>query len=466
MQRRLKSILALGAASGRSPHSWPCCLGSAWNCRSCGVSTAVASLARELPSIEFPEKGSINPDTYIADAGITECDALDPYPSVVPYAPTVDNAKSFCSARPNCGGFIYTTLAAAQAATSSGGYAVSSAIYCRPRTLAAGAGASSTSGIGFLRHLYGSCDYRIKLATSITSFNGVLSVDRSACVRSGRGVARGGERRASPNPEAGGRARRRAAPAVQVILGGVQYTVATDVFTTVEAAQQASADGTSHAMATDEGVWYYMPGAAHDTREQHSKAFALDGYFPLYHSEVAAKAASIRGGGNGVAHGIGPTMHSPVAQPSKWTLEPHSQVYYMPADVPQLYYGDFVEPFALDGYFPLYLSSADAARASDDGSVQSHGPGAETGHPLSWSNSEHRVYYMPSAGPEQFFGTYNTTSKAVEKGVYETVLRAANRGAGETSMVTAAAQAVLAHGSQSYWTGATSAQYAAPIPTL
>jgi len=67
---------------------------------------------------------------------------------------------------------------------------------------------------------------------------------------------------------------------------------------------------------------------------------------------------------------------------------------------------------ALDGYFPLYNESLDAEKASTSGVAQSHGPGSSTGHPLSWSFGENRLYYMPAAGPTQYYGNYYEASLA------------------------------------------------------
>merc|ERR1712032_1628355 len=109
---------------------------------------------------------------------------------------------------------------------------------------------------------------------------------------------------------------------------------------------------------------------------------SLDGYYPLYNTSVAAQAASIRGSGNGQSTSLG-AEH--VSGPRRWSIPPHGQTYYMPADGATLYTGDYVAPFVIDGYYPLYLSHALAQKASADGTVQTHGPGSETGHPLAWS---------------------------------------------------------------------------------
>merc|ERR1719375_1528485 len=79
----------------------------------------------------------------------------------------------------------------------------------------------------------------------------------------------------------------------------------------------------------------------------------------------------------------------------------------MPSDgVHRLYYGDYVAPFAIDGYFPLYRATLDAEKASTNGLAQSHGPGSSTGHPLSWSSGVIRLYFMPAAGPQRYYGNY------------------------------------------------------------
>jgi hypothetical protein len=82
------------------------------------------------------------------------------------------------------------------------------------------------------------------------------------------------------------------------------------------------------------------------------------------------------------------------------------------AHSPRLYYGDYVAAFALDGYYPLYRDAADAVKASTTGAVQTHGPASSTGHPLSWSIGQTRLYYMPVEGPTKYYGTYYNSSLA------------------------------------------------------
>jgi len=78
----------------------------------------------------------------------------------------------------------------------------------------------------------------------------------------------------------------------------------------------------------------------------------------------------------------------------------------MPDDGPQVFLGNYVAPFALDGYFPLYRARSDAEAASADGTAQAHGPGSETGHPSWWTSGRREVLYMPSAGHTRYYGTY------------------------------------------------------------
>merc|ERR1712187_367064 len=128
---------------------------------------------------------------------------------------------------------------------------------------------------------------------------------------------------------------------------------------------------------------------------------------------------------------------------------PHTQVYYTPSDGAVLYSGDYVAPFALDGYYPLYKTIADAKKVSSDDSVQSHGPASDTGHPLFWSTGEFRLFYMPSNGPTKFYGTYG----AAESELYSTALHASSASGGDGSVLAAAAaQAVAAQGTDTYFT--------------
>lgn len=194
-------------------------------------------------------------------------------------------------------------------------------------------------------------------------------------------------------------------------IDGNNYEVGKDVYIDAVSAQNKSADGSTHTMITSSGITYYMPGTSHATRAQAEKPFARDGWYPLYSTEAGAQAASIRAGGNGQASSVGPT--SPLGKPIKWLTPPHVQILWMPSGTSdRLYSGDYVAPFALDGYFPLYRNSADAAKASNSGSLQSHGPGSDTGHPLSWSTGERRLYYMPADGPPLFYGNYYNESLA------------------------------------------------------
>lgn len=78
----------------------------------------------------------------------------------------------------------------------------------------------------------------------------------------------------------------------------------------------------------------------------------------------------------------------------------------MPLGAATLYHGDYIAPLSLDGYYPLYAQEVTAAKASDSGVAQSHGPGSLTGHPMAWSTGEFRLYYMPAEGPTRYYGTY------------------------------------------------------------
>eukprot|EP00418_Pyrodinium_bahamense_P085059 CAMPEP_0179068970 /NCGR_PEP_ID=MMETSP0796-20121207/30269_1 /TAXON_ID=73915 /ORGANISM="Pyrodinium bahamense, Strain pbaha01" /LENGTH=203 /DNA_ID=CAMNT_0020766027 /DNA_START=170 /DNA_END=781 /DNA_ORIENTATION=+ len=153
-----------------------------------------------------------------------------------------------------------------------------------------------------------------------------------------------------------------------------------------------------------------MVGESHSLRERSEGPFALDGYYPLYTTASAAQAASVRGGGDGQAYIVGPAAE--LRGPAAWTLPPGTQVFHMPRTGAKLHLGDYVAPFTLDGYFPLYRERADARKASDDGRVQSHGPGSESGHPSFWSNGEHRVFYMPVMGSEKFYGSYQSRDRS------------------------------------------------------
>lgn len=397
---------------------------------------AVADQSLELPSVEFPVEGAGGHDTYLSDASLTSCSLLDPYPSAadMPYGPTIEQAKAFCSAKANCGGFVYTTSAAAVAQGGS----VSQAAYCRPQSFVAGT-ASATSGVAFVRRVYGSCDIRISINSSTSTFYGALVAARNACIRPGRGLSTAHDRRPRPRTR-----RYERPPKPYAELGGTRYEVGKEVFVEEAAAQNASVDGTAHVMTTASGVQYYMPGATHDTRQQSAKPIARDGWFPLYHAEASAQAASLRSGGNGQAQAVGPT--TAFGLPARWAAEPQAQVYYMPTDAPgdatRLFHGDYIAPFSLDGYFPLYRSRADAEKASTSGSAQSHGPRSETGHPLAWSTGEFQVFYMPTAGPQLYYGTYVEDSEATAP-LYSTKLRP-NSAAGESSAASSAAQVFAA----------------------
>mmetsp|Transcript_6728 Transcript_6728/g.12227 ORF Transcript_6728/g.12227 Transcript_6728/m.12227 type:complete len:477 (+) Transcript_6728:151-1581(+) len=375
----------------------------------CLAACVGADQSLELPSVEFPIEGAIGPDTYLSDASLTSCALLDPYPLAVevPYGPTVEQARAFCSTKANCGGFVYTTAAAAAAQGGALPY-ISAATYCRPRSFVAGT-ASSTSGVAFVRHVYGSCDIRISLSSSTSTFYGALVATRNACIQPGRGLSTAQDRRARPRTR-----RYERPPKAFAKIGGTSYEVGKEVFISEAAAQNASIDGTAHIMTTATGVQYYMPGATHDTREQSARPVERDGWFPLYLTQASAQAASLRSGGNGQAQSVGPT--TAFGQPSWWAAEPQAQVYYMPTDAPgdsvRLFYGDYVYPFSVDGYFPLYRNKVDAEKAATSGAAQGHGPKSDTGHPLAWSTGETQIFYMPTEGPQKYYGTYVEESEA------------------------------------------------------
>lgn len=352
----------------------------------------------------YPVEGAPGPDTYLPNASLTSCSLLNPYPDAVflPWNPTVDQAKAFCSQKVHCGGIVYTSAAANLA---QGNPNLAAASYCLPQNFVAGI-PSSTSGVAFVRYTYGSCDLRISLTSTVTTHHGVLTSSREACVKPGRGLTAARDRTPRPN-----RRKYEARPKPIIQLEGHHYEIGKEVFVDATAAQNKSVHGTSHVMISSSGVSYYMPGATHATRDQSEKPFARDGWFPLYSTEAGAKAASIRGGGNGQAFSVGPT--SPLGSPSRWLKEPHVQVHWMPADgLDRFFYGDYVAPFSLDGYYPLYRQQIDAEKASLTGTAQSHGQASSTGHPLSWSTGETRLYYMPVAGPAHYYGNYYEESLA------------------------------------------------------
>eukprot|EP00928_Gymnodinium_smaydae_P019488 TRINITY_DN17485_c0_g1_i1.p1 TRINITY_DN17485_c0_g1~~TRINITY_DN17485_c0_g1_i1.p1 ORF type:complete len:428 (-),score=84.95 TRINITY_DN17485_c0_g1_i1:120-1403(-) len=390
-----------------------------------------AGAASELPLEPFPERGGEGPDSYFADATLTSCTAIDPYPALasLPVTPTVEEAKAFCSSSSICGGFVYTTSQASQA---GGGPPLAAATYCKPGTMIAGT-ATASSAIAYERRLYRHCDVRVTLPTSTSTFYGTVTGTRKACVTVNRGLTPARAR--TPLPAA---TRRQPQPKREVTSGGVSYVVGKDVFISPDDAQALSADGSSTHVMTSDGVSYHMFGASHGAREQYRPAIALDGYYPLYTTLEAAQAASIRGGGNGQAFEVGPA--SALQAPTRWSLAPHAQTYFMPTDGEKLFHGNYVAPFAFDGYFPLYLAVGDAQLASSDGSVQSHGPGSDTGHPMFWSDGQMRIFYMPAAGPERFYGTY----RAAATGPYETRPARAELGGPGTPVAAAAAQAVAA----------------------
>lgn len=400
------------------------------------VTRVQAQQAKELPTVAFPEEGATGPDTFLPNAALTTCSLLNPYPSTasLPWNPTVDEAKEFCRQRVHCGGIVYMTAAANLAAGSAN---LATAAYCLPQSFVAGT-SSATSGVAFVRYIYGSCDLEITLTSIFATHYGALTDIRKACVRPGRGLTAARDR--APRP----RVRKYVAPPKPVVqIDGEQYQVGKDVFVDTASAQNNSADGSAHTMISAGGVYYYMPGISHATRTQAEKPFARDGWYPLYSSEAGAQAASIRGGGNGQATPVGPT--SALATPIKWLSPPHVQILWMPAGTSErLYYGDHVAPFALDGYYPLYRNSTDAEKASYSGASQSHGPGSSTGNPLSWSTGETRLYYMPADGVTQYYGNYYNASLEDAPLYSHTAALRARGPVGVNAVSLAAAQVVAA----------------------
>jgi len=378
---------------------------------SAALAVGVAASTRELPTVHYPLEGTaVGPDTYLADAGQVSCAALAPYPEVVPFNPTVDEAKAFCSGDPGCGGFVYTSAATSDAA---GGANQASAVYCKPRSFVAG-DQSATSGVSFVRRVYDSCDVRLTLPATTAYFHGFLSHFRGACARPARGTAQSARTR-SPRPNA--ERRGRAPPRKLVSLGGSDYEVGVEVFVAEAQAVAVSASGEAHLMQTDYGVVdYYMPGSTHNKR---GEPLAIDGFYPLYARLTAAQAASAQAGGNGAGQAVGP--NSAHALPLRWSRAPHVQTYYMPADGPARFLGNYPTAFAQDGYYPLYRSEADAQTVSTNGAAVSYGPGSSAGHPKYWTNGQKEVYHMPAAGHALHFGSYNEAS--LGSGLYGVVLK-------------------------------------------
>lgn len=406
---------------------------------------------RELPAVDFPTEGALGPDTYRADAGLVGCAALDPYPSAaeVPWEPTVATARAFCSARANCGGFVLMTP---DASAALGASASSTAAYCQPQTFEAGVSTAS-SGVAFVRSLYSSCDVRIELPSTVAHFHGSISFTRGMCIRDGRGLSPHRDRSARPNTQT-----RRSRPKPTVLVDGTAYEVGVDVFILEADARLRSTDGSVHTMTAQNGAAYFMPGGSHSSHDLFRMPVAIDGYYPLYASEAAAQFASAQAGGNGQARSFGPGATTGL--PARWSLPPHSQMYFMPLDGLTLYEGDYIAPFAVDGYFPLYANEADAQKASSSGLAQSHGPSSEQGHPLFWSSGEHATYFMPSEGPEKFYGNYNQAADGAGS-LYATVLvpRAAR---GETTESASAMQAVAAAALATNSAAAAATLFAAP----
>lgn len=272
---------------------------------------------------------------------------------------------------------------------------------------------------------------------SVSTAYGNLAYTRQACMRPGRGLSPARTR--SPKPQ---ERKYQAQPKPTITLSGSSYEVGKEVFVNDEEARNASADGSTHAMTSSSGVFYYMVGSSHGTRDESERPFARDGWYPLYSTEAGAKAASTRGGGNGIAHSVGPTSTSGL--PAKWFSAPHVEVHWMPSDgVERQYSGDFVTPFALDGYYPLYREESDAQKAATNGVAQAHGPGSTMGHPLSWSTGETLIFYMPAAGPTLHYGTYYDESEATAP-LYSQAAALQPRTPGGTSIASESAARIAA----------------------
>lgn len=374
------------------------------------ASCADANQAREMPRQNLPSEGPIGPDTYVPVASLIDCIPLDPYPPLAsqPWNPTVEEAVDFCSARPSCGGIVYTP---AFANLVQAGVNRAIATFCRPNSFIAAGDTADVFGIALVRYVYQGCDLRIPMEVTEKLHYGSIVFQRKVCVRLGRGFLQRHDKIR----------RQRLPPKAQVTIGDISYEVGRDVFVNAKSARSASADGSSHEVSTSSGVTYYMPGSSHATRNQAEKPFVRDRWYPLYRTKAGAQAASTRGGGNGLAHEVGPMSRSGL--PLKWSTAPFFENLWMPSDGSHhRFMGDYVEPFALDGYFPLYRDEADAAKVSDNGLAQSHGPGSFTGHPLSWSTGQREVLYMPQAAQEIYYGNYSSGTDSTLR-LYDVVPR-------------------------------------------
>lgn len=349
---------------------------------------AFADFAKELSSELYPYEGAVGPDTYFGTSSIQGCSSLKPYPDVVPWQPTLEDVKAFCSSRTDCGGFFYWK--------NHGGTGFPFASYCLPHSFVAGT--IDVSYLGFERRMYTEgCDLRVNVPEAVSAAYGGGS--RMACVRHAAGLSAARDI-AATKP---GVSQRTTRPQPVTNIAGVWYKVGTEVFASSQAASAVSPDGLSHPMLTDAGVAYYMPGASHATRKQAVGPIDVDGYYPLYPTEVAAEAASVRGGGNGTAHAVGPAGSG---TPYRWTSPPHDQTFWMPSTGAMQFTGDHVNPVNIDGYYPLYKTNAAAQKVSSNGLASSFGPESSAGQPLAWSTGEYRVYYMPAQGPALYYGNY------------------------------------------------------------
>ncbi|CAK9059862.1 Putative F-box and FNIP repeat-containing protein L60 [Durusdinium trenchii] len=233
---------------------------------------------------------------------------------------------------------------------------------------------------------------------------------------------------------------RRSAPAPDVTVAGATYKEGVEIFLSEDEASSQSRDGSVHTMSDDNGVIYFMPGPSHADRSLYAQPFDLDGYFPLYETEAAAQLASTEAGGTGSAFSVGPGSN--YGAPGVWSQAPADRLLWMPSDAVSLYLGDYVAPFTLDGYFPLYHTAALAAKASADSASEALGPQGERGHPRSWSTGTRDVYYMPSLpGGTKFYGSYPSASPVIS---YAAVVDVAGLGGGASVDATSAGKSVEA----------------------
>ncbi|CAK9118282.1 unnamed protein product [Durusdinium trenchii] len=347
------------------------------------------------------------------DQTFTDCTALTTFASP-PTDASVTAAMDFCSSQSDCGGFLYASASATA--------------FCMPQSFWSNA---STNAIAFVRHVYShGCDLRLTLEETTSTSQGILEISRPACVR----LAAHDAWRSAPTVE------RRSAPAPDVTVAGATYKEGVEIFLSEDEASSQSRDGSVHTMSDDNGVIYFMPGPSHADRSLYAQPFDLDGYFPLYETEAAAQLASTEAGGTGSAFSVGPGSN--YGAPGVWSQAPADRLLWMPSDAVSLYLGDYVAPFTLDGYFPLYHTAALAAKASADSASEALGPQGERGHPRSWSTGTRDVYYMPSLpGGTKFYGSYPSASPVIS---YAAVVDVAGLGGGASVDATSAGKSVEA----------------------